>query len=164
MSTPNAFPFDLFSKPDFPAVTLKRVREQLSTPEMNMFPEDNPDFPDSLSAHLNNLKWVISAAEDLVKLECLLPTTLSYEDVSPVFHVIANEHNASAFDGRALVGRSEEDTVELRGDATFVTTAGMNDEQLFHALNLAVIAAQNALLSTLDRFNEFAHAVQESES
>ena len=92
-----------------------------------------------------------------------MPTTLSYEDVAQVLQVITNEHNASAFDGRALLGQTEEGMIELRGDASFVTTAGMNDDQLFHALNLAIIAAQDALFSSLDRLNAFALAVKEAD-
>ena len=44
--------------------------------------------------------------------------------------------------------------VELRGDACFVTAVGMTDDQLFHALNLGITSAQEALLSVLDTFND----------
>ncbi|HCG3139827.1 TPA: hypothetical protein NJT62_001266 [Corynebacterium striatum] len=163
MTHNNVDPFQLFGELSFPAVTVQRTAKQLGTPELNMDPSENPDFPDALSGKLNNLDWVISVAEDLVKLECILPTTLSYEDVAQVLQVITNEHNASAFDGRALLGQTEEGMIELRGDASFVTAAGMNDDQLFHALNLAIIAAQDALFSSLDRFNAFALAVKEAD-
>lgn len=163
MTHNNVDPFQLFGELSFPAVTVQRTAKQLGTPELNMAPSENPDFPDSLSGKLNNLDWVISVAEDLVKLECILPTTLSYEDVAQVLQVITNEFNASAFDGRALLGQTEEGMIELRGDASFVTAAGMNDDQLFHALNLAIIAAQDALFSSLDRFNAFALAVKEAD-
>ncbi|HAT1144259.1 TPA: hypothetical protein JAJ60_000800 [Corynebacterium striatum] len=163
MTHNNVDPFQLFGEMSFPAVTVQRTAKQLGTPELNMDPSENPDFPDALSGKLNNLDWVISVAEDLVKLECILPTTLSYEDVAQVLQVITNEHNASAFDGRARLGQTEEGMIELRGDASFVTTAGMNDDQLFHALNLAIIAAQDALFSSLDRFNAFALAVKEAD-
>ena len=84
MSNNNVDPFQLFGELSFPAVTVQRTAKQLGTPELNMDPVENPDFPDSLSGKLNNLDWVISVAEDLVKLECILPTTLSYEDVAQV--------------------------------------------------------------------------------
>ena len=81
----------------------------------------------------------------------MLSTQLNAE-MLPIFHVLCNEFNSGAFDGRALVGLAE-DEVELRGDACFVTTAGLNEDQLFHALNLGIINAQEALLSVLDAFN-----------
>ena len=53
--------------------------------------------------------------------------------------------------------------VELRGDACFVTATGLSDDQLFHALNLAIIAAQNALLSVLDTFNATARELADKD-
>ncbi len=41
--------------------------------------------------------------------------------------------------------------IELRGDASCVTAAGMNDDQLFHALNLAIIAAQDAFFGLTEQ-------------
>lgn len=111
----------------------------------------HPEDPTAAVARLNDLDWVITVDDGLVRIECVLPTQLD-ADMLPVFHVLCNEFNSSAFDGRALVGLVE-DEVELRGDACFVTTAGLNEDQLFHALNLGIINAQEALLSVLDSFN-----------
>ena len=144
-------PFDILSGSPLPAVSRDSVLSVLNGTELDMAATAHPEDPTAAVARLNDLDWVITVDDGLVRMECVLPTQLD-ADMLPVFHVLCNEFNSSAFDGRALVGLVE-DEVELRGDACFVTTAGLNEDQLFHALNLGIINAQEALLSVLDRFN-----------
>ncbi|MDO5031505.1 hypothetical protein [Corynebacterium sp.] len=141
-----------------PQVTRERVLSALNGPELDMAAVAHPEDAEAAVARLNELDWVISTADSVVKVDCVLPTELPFEDLAPVMCVLSNEYNAGAFDGRALVGNVD-GLIELRGDACFVTAAGMNDDQLFHALNLAIIAAQDALLATIDRFNEAARGL-----
>lgn len=144
-------PFDILSGSPLPAVNRDSVLSVLNGTELDMAATAHPEDPTAAVARLNDLDWVITVDDGLVRMECVLPTQLD-ADMLPVFHVLCNEFNSSAFDGRALVGLVE-DEVELRGDACFVITAGLNEDQLFHALNLGIINAQEALLSVLDRFN-----------
>lgn len=144
-------PFDILSGSPLPAVNRDSVLSVLNGTELDMAATAHPEDPTAAVARLNELNWVITVDDGLVRMECVLPTQLD-ADMLPVFHVLCNEFNSSAFDGRALVGLVE-DEVELRGDACFVTTAGLNEDQLFHALNLGIINAQEALLSVLDSFN-----------
>lgn len=144
-------PFDILSGSPLPAVNRDSVLSVLNGTELDMAATAHPEDPTAAVARLNDLDWVITVDDGLVHMECVLPTQLD-ADMLPVFHVLCNEFNSSAFDGRALVGLVE-DEVELRGDACFVTTAGLNEDQLFHALNLGIINAQEALLSVLDSFN-----------
>lgn len=156
-TTPNpsasegADPFDILSGSPLPAVDRGRVLSALNGTELDMAATAHPEDATAAVARLNDLDWVITVEEGLVRTECVLSTQLD-ADMLPVFHVLCNEFNSGAFDGRALVGLAE-GGVELRGDACFVTTAGLNDDQLFHALNLGIINAQEALLSVLDTFN-----------
>ncbi|WP_308606902.1 hypothetical protein [uncultured Corynebacterium sp.] len=144
-------PFDILSGSPLPAVNRDSVLSVLNGTELDMAATAHPEDPTAAVARLNDLDWVITVDDGLVRMECVLPTQLD-AGMLPVFHVLCNEFNSSAFDGRALVGLVE-DEVELRGDACFVTTAGLNEDQLFHALNLGIINAQEALLSVLDSFN-----------
>jgi len=145
-------PYDIIAGSQLPAVTRDRGLTLLNGAELDMAATAHPEDETTAVARLNDLDWVISVEEGLVRLECVLPTELDAEVVS-LFHVLCNEFNSSAFDGRALVGTAE-GMVELRGDACFVTAVGMTDDQLFHALNLGIISAQEALLSVLDTFND----------
>lgn len=153
-ATEGTDPFDILSGSPLPAVSRDNVLSVLNGTELDMAATAHPEDPTAAVARLNDLDWVITVDDGLVRLECVLPTQLD-ADMLPVFHVLCNEFNSSAFDGRALVGLVE-DEVELRGDACFVTTAGLNQDQLFHALNLGIINAQEALLSVLDSFNAVA--------
>ncbi|MBE7339619.1 hypothetical protein [Corynebacterium aurimucosum] len=159
-------PFDILSGSPLPAVNRDRVLTALNSTELDMAATAHPEDATAAVARLNDLDWVITVEEGLVRIECVLSTQLN-DDMLPIFHVLCNEFNAGAFDGRALVGLLE-DEVELRGDACFVTTAGLNEDQLFHALNVGVINAQEALLSVLDTFNaaarELARDVDDAES
>ncbi|MCG7260226.1 hypothetical protein HMPREF2822_10275 [Corynebacterium sp. HMSC062E11] len=159
-------PFDIMSGSPLPAVSRDRVLTALNSTELDMAATAHPEDATAAVARLNDLDWVITVEEGLVRIECVLSTQLN-ADMLPIFHVLCNEFNAGAFDGRALVGLVE-DEVELRGDACFVTTAGLNEDQLFHALNVGVINAQEALLSVLDTFNaaarELARDVDDAES
>lgn len=159
-------PFDILSGSPLPAVSRDGVLSVLNGTELDMAATAHPEDPTAAVARLNELDWVITVDDGLVRMECVLPTQLD-ADMLPVFHVLCNEFNSSAFDGRAIVGLVE-DEVELRGDACFVTTAGLNEDQLFHALNLGIINAQEALLSVLDSFNaaarELASDVDEAQS
>ena len=150
-TTASSDPFDILSGSPLPAVDRDRVLSVLNGTELDMAATAHPEDATSVVARLNDLDWVITVEEGLVRIESVLSTQLD-ADMLPIFHVLCNEFNAGAFDGRALVGLSE-DEVELRGDACFVTTAGLNEDQLFHALNLGIINAQEALLSVLDAFN-----------
>ena len=147
----SADPYEILSGSPLPEVTRDRVLSLVNGAELDMAATAHPEEETTAVARLNDLDWVISVEEGLVRLECVLPTELDAEVVS-LFHVLCNEFNAGAFDGRALVGVTD-NTVELRGDACFVTTAGLTEDQLFHALNLGIINAQEALLSVLDTFN-----------
>lgn len=144
-------PFDFLSGSPLPAVDRNRVLSALNSAELDMAATAHPEDATAAVARLNDLDWVITVEEGLVRIESVLSTQLNAE-MLPIFHVLCNEFNSGAFDGRALVGLAE-DEVELRGDACFVTTAGLNEDQLFHALNLGIINAQEALLSVLDAFN-----------
>lgn len=159
-------PFDILSGSPLPAVSRDRVLSALNGTELDMAATAHPEDATAAVARLNDLDWVITVEEGLVRIECVLSTQLN-ADMLPIFHILCNEFNAGAFDGRALVGLVE-DEVELRGDACFVTTAGLNDDQLFHALNVGIINAQEALLSVLDTFNaaarELARDVDDAES
>ncbi|MCQ9677088.1 MULTISPECIES: YbjN domain-containing protein [unclassified Corynebacterium] len=148
----SADPYEILAGSPLPEVTRDRVLTLLTGTELAMSATAQPDDGAVVVARLNDLDWVISVEDELVRLECVLPTQLDAEVVS-LFHVLCNEFNSSAFDGRALVGTAE-GMVELRGDACFVTAVGMTDDQLFHALNLGIISAQEALLSVLDTFND----------
>lgn len=144
-------PFDILSGSPLPAVDRNRVLSALNSAELDMAATAHPEDATAAVARLNDLDWVITVEEGLVRIESVLSTQLNAE-MLPIFHVLCNEFNSGAFDGRALVGLAE-DEVELRGDTCFVTTAGLNEDQLFHALNLGIINAQEALLSVLDAFN-----------
>ncbi|WP_412100856.1 hypothetical protein [Corynebacterium aurimucosum] len=144
-------PFDILSGSPLPAVDRNRVLSALNSADLDMAATAHSEDATAAVARLNDLDWVITVEEGLVRIESVLSTQLNAE-MLPIFHVLCNEFNSGAFDGRALVGLAE-DEVELRGDACFVTTAGLNEDQLFHALNLGIINAQEALLSVLDAFN-----------
>lgn len=144
-------PFDILSGSPLATVGRDRVLSVLNGAELDMAATAHPEDATTTVARLNDLDWVITVEEGLVRIESVLSTQLD-ADMLPIFHVLCNEFNSGAFDGRALVGLVE-DEVELRGDACFVTTAGLNEDQLFHALNLGIINAQEALLSVLDAFN-----------
>ncbi|WP_293769254.1 YbjN domain-containing protein [uncultured Corynebacterium sp.] len=153
-------PFELFAESPHPAVTRERVIAQLAADDVEAAP--HPEVDAVAIAEFNDVGWVFTVDEDLVKVECVLPTELGFEDVAPAFRAIANELNAQAFDGRVIVGNVD-GAIELRGDATIAVGAGLTDEQLFHALNFAVVAAQDALLGALDAFNAMARGLQDNE-
>ena len=154
-------PYDIIAGSTLPAVTRDRVLTLLNGAELDMAATAHPEDESAAVARLNDLDWVVTVDDALVQVECVLPTELDAE-VGSLFHVLCNEFNAGAFDGRALVGVVAGE-VELRGDACFVTAAGLSDDQLFHALNLAIIAAQNALLSVLDTFNATARELADKD-
>lgn len=150
-------PFDAFAETSLPEVTIARVLEQLAAD--NIEATADPADDGIAIAHFNDLDWVFSVSPSLTKVECVLPTELDYELTGMVMATIANELNGAAFDGRALIGEVD-NTVELRGDASFVAIPGMSDEQLFHALNFAIVAAQEALLGLIDGFNAIAREAE----
>ena len=157
----SADPYEILSGSPLPAVTRDRVLSLLNGAQLDMAATAYPEDDTTAVARLNDLDWVITVEEGLVRLECVLPTQLG-ADVVSLFHVLCNEFNSGTFDGRALVG-IDEDSIELRGDACFVTTAGLSEDQLFHALNVAIINAQEALLSVLDTFNATARELADSD-
>ncbi|SQI00051.1 hypothetical protein [Corynebacterium minutissimum] len=157
----SADPYEILSGSALPAVTRDRVLSLLNGAELDMAATAHPEDATAAVARLNDLDWVITVEEGLVRLECVLPTQLG-EEVISLFHVLCNEFNSGAFDGRALVG-TDNGNIELRGDACFVTTAGLSEDQLFHALNVAIINAQEALLSVLDTFNVTARELADSD-
>ncbi|QPK78209.1 hypothetical protein G7Y31_06300 [Corynebacterium lizhenjunii] len=134
-------------------VTRERVVALLAQDDITAV--EHPEADTVAVATFNQLDWAFSIFDELVKVECILPTTLSFADSAAFLRQIANEHNAAAFDGRVSVG-DVDGQAELRGDAVFVASPGMTDAQLFHALNFAVVAAQELLLQTLDTFNNLA--------
>ena len=134
--------------PVLPAVTLERVIAELAEDDIAAA----ADSPGLATAHFNEVDWEFSVDPGLLVVECILPTELGFDDSSAFLRTVANDKNSVAADGCCAV-RDVDGNVELRGRASAVVAEGMTDEQLFHVLNYAIVAAQDALLDTLDSFN-----------